>query len=120
MAKKSKENYLDYVPKRNSLYEWSRNEDGNVEIKVLNKGLFNRIAQIFFKRPKISNIELEQFGSFIWENIDGESSIYQIGMKVKDQFGEQAEPLYERLSIYMKMLRDAGYIVYENKIKKKA
>ena len=46
---KQKENYLDYVPKHNSLFEFRDNKKGHVEIKVHNKGLFNRIAQLIAK-----------------------------------------------------------------------
>ena len=51
---KQKENYLDYVPKHNSLFEFRDNKKGHVEIKVHNKGLFNRIAQLIAKKPKYS------------------------------------------------------------------
>lgn len=118
MAKK-KENYLDYIPKHNSLYEWNINERSRVVIKVVNKGLFNRIAQIFFKRPKVSNIELDEFGSFVWEQIDGVRSVYGIGILVKEHFGDKAEPLYERLAKFIGTLRNAGYVVYVNKQKKR-
>lgn len=117
MAKK-KENYLDYVPKHNSLFEWNKNEQGSVVIKVLNRGLFNRIAQIFFRRPKVSNIELDEFGSFVWEQIDGVRNVHEIGVLVKGHFGAKAEPLYERLAKYITILRNNGYVVYVNKMKK--
>lgn len=114
-----KDNYLDYIPKRNSLYEYITNEKDHTEIRVRNKGLFNKIAQIFFKRPKYSNIELDDFGSFIWENMDGRTTIYELGGKVKERFGEQAEPLYERLAQFMKTLHGNGFVVYVNKLKNK-
>jgi len=38
---------------------------------------------------------------------------------VKEQFGDKAEPLYERLSTYIKILHDNKFVVYMNKIKKK-
>ncbi len=116
MAKKPAENYLDYIPKRNVLYEWKENEQGNVEVKVHNKGVINKLAQVFFKKPKYSFIELDEFGSFIWRTMDGEQSIYQIGEKVSEHFGEKAEPLYERLSQFIKILHNNHYVVYVNKI----
>lgn len=115
MAKK-KENYLDYVPKHNARYEWSRNEKKNVVVKVHNTGLFNRIAQIIFRKPKYSNIELDEFGSFVWEQIDGKRTVHEIGILVKDRFGEKAEPLYERLAKFITILRNNGYVVYVNKM----
>ncbi|MBE5852111.1 MAG: PqqD family protein [Lachnospiraceae bacterium] len=118
MAKKT-ENFLDYVPKRNSLFGWDKNDKGNVEIIIYNKGLFNRIAQLVFRKPKKSRIELEDMGTFIWETMDGEMTVYEIGQRVKEQFGEKAEPLYERLSTYIKILHENKFVVYMNKIKKR-
>ena len=113
---KNSENFLDYIPKHNARFEWAINDKGNVEVCVKNTGLFNRIAQIFFKRPKTSNIELEGMGTFIWKQIDGQRSVYEIGKLVKDEFGKSAEPLYERLSVYIKTLHNNEFIVYVNKM----
>ena len=51
MAKK-KDNYLDYIPRPNTLFECNKNKDGKIEIKMHNKGVFNKIAQVLFKKPK--------------------------------------------------------------------
>ncbi len=115
---KNKENYLDYIPKHNSLYQFSTNKNGHIEIKIQNKGLFNRIAQLIFKRPKFSDIELDDFGSFVWECMDGKSTIYEMGSLIGEKFGEKAEPLYPRLAHFVKTLHNNGFIVYTNKIKK--
>lgn len=118
MNKKQKENYLDYIPKHNMLFPYRENENGNIEITRKNRGLFNRIAQIFFRRPKTSRIELDTFGSFIWKQIDGEKDVYQIGKLVKDKFGQEAEPLYERLTEFLHILRSNDFILYVNRLKK--
>lgn len=115
MGKKKQENFLDYVPKRNQLYDWDLNQKKHVEIVVVHRGLFNRIAQIFFRRPKMSRIELDDLGSFIWQELDGVRTIYEIGTVVKGKFGKKAEPLYERLCEYIKILHHNRFIVYENK-----
>ena len=47
---------------------------------------------------------LADFGSFVWQQMDGSRSIYEIGQLVKVQFGEKAEPLYDRLSQYFQTL----------------
>ena len=46
-------------------------------------------------------------------------SIYDIGQLVKQHFGEKAEPLYERLCQFTKILHKNQFIVYTNKIKQK-
>ena len=119
MAKKQKENYLDYIPRPNILFEINRNKTGHVEIKVYNKGVMNKIAQILFKKPVYSYIELDDFGTFVWDSMDGQRSIYEIGALVKERFGEKAEPLYPRLAQYVKMLHSNHFVVYDNKIGKK-
>ena len=60
---KQKDNYLDYVPKHNSLFECRENKKGHVEVKVHNKGIFNRIAQLIARKPRYSYIELDDFGT---------------------------------------------------------
>ncbi|MDD2972081.1 MAG: PqqD family protein [Lachnospiraceae bacterium] len=113
--KKEQENYLDYIPKHNSLFPFEKNENNRIEVMVHNKGLMNRIAQMIFRRPKYSRIELDDFGSFIWEQIDGEKTIYGICDLIKAQFGEEAEPLYERATTFFQILRRNSFIVYMNK-----
>lgn len=119
MAKKQKENYLDYIPRPNVLFDTRRNGEEHIEVKVHNKGVINKIAQILFKKPQYSYIELEDFGTFVWEHMDGKRSVYEIGALVKERFGEKADPLYPRLAQYMKTLHNHHFIVYENKIGKR-
>ena len=84
-------NYLDYIPQKVEEYKWEQDEEGNVTIFVENKGAFNRIAQKFFKKPKESQIHLQGIGNFIWPLIDGKISIYEMGVKVKERYGEEGE-----------------------------
>lgn len=114
--KKSQENYLDYVPRHNKLFPYQKKENGRIEVRVKNTGLMRRATQLLLRKPKYSYIELDDFGSFIWEQMDGKRSVYEIGGLVKEKFGEEAEPLYERLVTFIKILHNNKYIVYQNKI----
>ena len=109
MKKKIPENYLEKVPARADI-EWDTDSDGNVTLHIENKGVMNKIAQVLFKKPKVSYIHLDEMGSFIWQHIDGESDIIKIGESVKDHFGEKAEPLYERLAKYIQTLEAYKFI----------
>lgn len=102
-------NYLENIPKRTDI-KWEKDDGGLVTLIVENKGWVNRIAQVFFKRPKFSNIHLDENGSFVWLLIDGETDIIKIGEKVKERFGEKAEPLYERLAQFFKMLEGYHFV----------
>lgn len=113
MIMKEKPNYLDKIPLRKESISWSKDESGSVTLEITNKGVFNKIAQLILKKPKISYIHLEEMGSFVWPVIDGEKNITEIGVLVKEHFGEKAEPLYERLAKYFQTLDSYGFIEWK-------
>ena len=97
------ENYLEKIPKRPDNLKWSV-EDGKVTLHLENKGVFNKMAQILLKKPKVSHIHLDEIGSFVWPLLDGEKNIIELGKDVETHFGEKANPLYERLAKYFQIL----------------
>lgn len=115
LKKNAKDNFLDYVPKHNDLFPFEKKKNGRIEVCVKNRGLFCRVTQLLLKKPKYSYIELDEFGSFVWEQIDGVRNVFEIGKLVKEHFGERAEPLYERLSQFIQILRRNSFVVYMNK-----
>ncbi len=104
------ENYLDKIPSHKEGLKWSSDDDDMVTLEMENKGIVNRIAQVLIRKPKVSYIHLEEFGSFIWPLIDGKKSIEQIGVLVEEHFGEKANPLYERLAMYFQMLERYEFV----------
>lgn len=72
MAKKKDagKNYLDFVPVRNPSFDFTVADDGIVTITVEWQGFYHRIAQRFFRRPRVSDIKLDAYGSFVWQAID--------------------------------------------------
>ena len=107
------ENFLEKKPKRAAGLTWREDEEGIVTLEIENKGLMNRIAQKLFKKPKISYIHLDKLGSFTWKTIDGEKSIFDLGPEFKEKFGEEVEPLYERLAKYFQILKSYNFITFE-------
>lgn len=113
MRNRRKVNYLDFVPRKNMNNSSFTNEKGNCVIKIENVGAFNKMAQIILKKPRYSYIELEEFGTYIWEYIDGKNTIYDIAQKVSERFGKDAEPLYERICKYFTAMENVKLIVLE-------
>jgi len=103
-------NYLERIPMRAEHLDFLKEDSGLVTLLLENKGLFNRIAQRFFKKPKVSQIHLDEMGSFLWQLIDGETDLLKMGECVREKFGETAEPLYERLAKYFQILDSYGFI----------
>ncbi len=102
-------NYLEKRPVISETIGWDTS-NGIVTINIENKGIFNKLAQKFLKKPKTSYVHLDEFGSCIWQLIDGERDIIKIGELFKEKFGDKAEPLYERLSKYFQILDSYGFI----------
>lgn len=104
------QNYLEKKPIRTEGIEWSKDEKGLVTLEIVNKGVFNFIAQKLIKKPRISYVHLDEMGSFVWALLDGEKDIYEIGKLVEAEFGEKANPLYERLATYFRILESYKFV----------
>ena len=113
MAKKG-ENFLDYIPAISPRHTWSE-KDGQVTIHMEHRGLFPWIAQTFFKRPRVSHIALDGHGSFVYRHIDGKRTVEELAQLVHQEFGADAEPLYDRLVQYLRILQNNGFIFYRKK-----
>ena len=103
-------NYLEYIPVPANGLKFET-VDGKGTIFQENKGLFNFIAQKLWKKPRISQIHLDDMGNFVWPLMDGERDIMAIAALIKEEYGEKAEPLYERLAKYMKNLESYSFII---------
>ena len=111
--KKNIENFLERKPARAEWFCWSVDDIGKVTLEIENKGLMNRICQKLFQKPPVSYVHLDDMGSFLWPVMDGEKTIIDLGVLVKERFGEDAEPLYERLAKYMQILESYRFIVWK-------
>ena len=109
---KRSENYLEKIPQHSSFVGWSCDDDGKVTLEIENKGVFNFLAQKLLKKPRISYIHLDENGSFVWPLIDGKRSVFELGKLVKEHFGDQAEPLYERLIKFFQILESYKFITW--------
>lgn len=117
MAKKKSENYLDLVPVLNHRNSWDADADGVVTIHMVHRGFYDKLAQKFFHTPRVSHIRLDEYGSFLWKEIDGTRTVGDLALEMKERFGREAEPLYDRLVKYMQILRNNQFILFRGKDK---
>ncbi|SHJ78214.1 PqqD family protein [Tepidibacter formicigenes] len=115
MSKKIKknDNFLELVPFKNKNQKWKLNDQGLVQIIIPREGILDKIVRVFFKTPKVMKIDLDLQGSCVWKAIDGERNIEEIGNILKNEFGKNAEPIYERLGTYINILRNNKFITLE-------
>lgn len=109
---REKKNFMDFIPVCNPDYAWDADKKGKVTVHVVNKGFYNWIAQKLFKKPRISHIALDEYGSFVWKQMDGQRNVYEISKLVSAQFGKDAEPVVERLVKYIQILYQNKFIGY--------
>ena len=110
---KNEKNFLDIIPRKNEKIRWRKEDkDGKTEVtlEIDNVGIINKIAQKLLKKPKVNYIHLDEMGSFIWQYIDSKKTVYEIAEYVSEHFKEKANPLYERLIKYLKILESYGFI----------
>ena len=108
--KKISKNYLEYIPYHNPAYEYVVDEEGHVTIFQENKGFFYFLTQKLLKKPRVSQIHLDEMGYYIWPLMDGERSVLQIAELVKARFQDKAEPLYHRLVTYIATMERYGFV----------
>ena len=109
---KNKKNFMDFIPVCNPEYTWDADKKGKVTVHVVNKGFYNWIEQKIFKKPRISHIDLDKYGSFVWQQMDGKRNVYEISKLVSERFGKDAEPVVERLVKYIQILYQNKFIGY--------
>ena len=88
------------------------NQENSV-LCVENKGFFNLLAQKILNKPKTTYIQLDEFGDFVFSNINGKNALYDIANAIKCNFGEKAEPLNERLTCFFQTLENYGFIEWK-------
>lgn len=107
-----KDNLLEYKPERNPDIVWRKLENGHIELELVNKGFFHFLAQKLLKKPRISRIEMEEIGSFIWESMDGQKTVQDLSEELEEKFKEKARPTLGRLVSYLKVLYSNALIRY--------
>ena len=112
--KKQKKNYLELIPERAERIVWETGENGIVVLQVENTGVFNRIAQKLFKRPRYTKVHMDRYGSILWPLIDGEKTVLELADLQKQAFGEEVEPLYPRIVKYFQIVESYHFIRFKN------
>ncbi|OUQ27298.1 PqqD family protein [Lachnoclostridium sp. An131] len=105
MKDKNQRNYLDFVPIKNPDIEYQTGDNGKVTVFIEWKGFYHRIAQKFFHRPRVSDIQLDDYGSFVWLAIDDNKDVHQLSKELDARFPNMEKSL-SRLIKFLEILRD--------------
>jgi len=110
---KNNRNQLDLIPHR--LREWEKGENSKIVLLVpklrgkrLGKWLLSKLKRPYYK------VRLDDFGSFIWEQCDGTKTVREIALSLKDKFGQNVEPVFDRACLFLDKLETGRFISYQN------
>lgn len=108
------DNFQNYLPVRNCEHEIN-NELVTVLFQKEKKGFIEK--KVFPKlKPKVSKIDLDEIGSFVWLEIDGKKNISDITKIAEEHFHEKITPAKERVELFFKQMNQNKLIsLYEKK-----
>lgn len=113
MHKKNKKdnNFLKYIPIKSD-NKWRIKDNGKVIIYFEHDKLIEKFLYWLVQKPTTTDLELDDIGTEVWLLIDNNKTIYDIGVIIKDKFGDKIEPLYERLIIYFRILKQKKLVSF--------
>lgn len=107
---RSGRNLLDFIPERRVEHELDP-VTGLVTLIIprfrsrLGKRLFGRLS-----RSPNFHVRLDELGSFVWLQMDGELSLARIAAAAREHFGERVEPAPERVALFARKLERDGFV----------
>lgn len=99
---KNNEEVLNLVFKKSENVEYEVSSYGIVTIlEKQDHKVQNFFRKLKFKIPMYKKMELDEYGSFIFLQIDGKKNVEELGIKLEEKYGEESHPLYERLLLFL-------------------
>ncbi|MGD9347025.1 MAG: PqqD family protein [Candidatus Aminicenantes bacterium] len=105
-------NLLELVPVKN--IEWKRTEEGLIcllkpkfQLPILKKHLLPRLKHPYY------TINLDRIGTLFWESCDGIRTVKEIANRMKNSLGDEVEPLYERITLFLQKLEKNKFILFK-------
>ena len=93
---------LNIIFKVRDEIEYDVNEVGIVTIfEKQDHKIQKFFRKLKFKIPMYRKIELDEYSSTVFLEIDGKKTVMEIGEKLESKFGDKVNPIYERLLVFL-------------------
>lgn len=109
-TKKKKDNFMLYIPYRNHK-AWVEKESKVYLIFTHDKKI-ERLASWLTSRSQATDIELDKMATTVWKLINNERTVYKIGQDLLETYGQECNPVYSRLIMYLRYLNKKGWIKF--------
>ena len=110
--KKNEENFLDIIPVK--LHLDFKRQDGKIHLVFTHTSFLQKTLRWMTKKSNSSTLELSGLGSLVWENIDGENTIYDIINILLETEEDRYESMQERVFIFIRILKNRKIIAFES------
>jgi len=102
-------NLLDLAPSR--AVQAERTPEGRAVLlrPKFHRGPLARLLQPRLRRPYY-RVHLDDIGTFVWDRIDGQTTVEAIADSARREFGDRIEPVYERLQLFLQQLEQGRLI----------
>ena len=110
-------NALELIPVRMYLYETDSNYLVTIIIPKFKRKFIVKYLVPMLKSPDIK-LKLDEYGSFVWMNMDGKTSVGTISKKMVEKFGDGMQQVEDRISRYMTQLYEQRFITFTELQKK--
>lgn len=109
-TKKLSKNYMEcvFVPRKD--LKWNEKEDSMIELAMENKGFYHWIAQKFFRKPKVSYISLDTYGSTLWKMLDGKNTVQDVVEHMEQEFPQEKDRMLDRVVTFMSILQNNKFV----------
>jgi len=85
--------------------EYEVSEDGIVTILEKQEHKVQKFfRKLKFRIPEYKRISMDEYGSYVFLQIDGIKTVEAIGENLEAKYGDKANPLYERLLLFLNHL----------------
>jgi len=104
---------LKCIPVR--LQHWEEN-DTTGKIVIIKPKFENNLSKKLlepFLKSKEFRIKLDDLGTAVWKNCDGNTTVEQLGNILGKKFGPEIEPIYDRLIKFILELKRSKFIKLE-------
>lgn len=105
-----------YSLKPRRMVEWEVDSEGRVTLLVpkFRRGILARWLQPRLRRP-LFRIKLDEFGSYVWQQCNGDTPVKTIGEEMKSRFGNAIEPVYDRIAQFLQQLENSRFLTISEK-----
>ena len=112
--KKESKNILDLIPVRARDWGEGKEDEGTVQLKVprFESRLGKRFCRWIKKSPTY-NVNLDKYGSEAWKLCDGNRTVGEIAERLREKYGDEVKPAYERVAELMSIMEINGLITYK-------